>query len=375
MPSSPEVGSARRLLLVRHGRSAHVHAGWIDATGFRAWRVAYEAASIRDDERVPPDLQQLAAGADLVVASDAPRAVASARLLAPPGKEVVVSPLLRELELEGPSMGGLRLPLAAWALAVGGQILLRTLRRQHPSAAEVARVAQAVAWLDDLAARHSTILAVTHASVRGQLSRHLARTTWNPEPGRRSLRPWSAWRFRSFAPTTRVAGDALGARVRASAADLRPVYSLLEEASAWLRARGSDQWNPAYPIERFARDISTGHVWFWLVEGEVAATVTITSARPDYYPPGVWDDGTPAWYIARLAVARRLSGRSLGVVVLEQLERAARAEGIRVLRLDVTASSPFLAEYYLARGFTRSSVAEIHRAPAVFLEKVLVPIA
>jgi broad specificity phosphatase PhoE len=200
------VAPARRLHLVRHGRSAHVHAGWIDATGFRAWRVAYEAASIRDDERVPSDLQQLATGADLVVASDAPRAVASARLLAPPGKEVMVSPLLRELDLEGPSMGGLRLPLAAWALAVGGQMLLRTLRRQHPFAAEAARVAQAAAWLDDLAARHATILAVTHASVRAQLSRQLARTGWNPAPGRRSLRPWSAWSFTRSAPIMPATG-------------------------------------------------------------------------------------------------------------------------------------------------------------------------
>jgi len=108
----------RRLALVRHARSAHVHTGWINTTGFRAWREAYEAAGIREDERIPADLERLAASADLVLASDAPRAMASARLLAP-GREILVSPLLRELDLEGPNLGGLPLPLAAWALAVG----------------------------------------------------------------------------------------------------------------------------------------------------------------------------------------------------------------------------------------------------------------
>src|SRR5262245_16089622 len=139
MSPHSSVQTAGRIALVRHGRSSHVHAGWINAGGFRAWREAYEAAGIRENERAPADLEKLASRADLVLASDAARAVASARLLAP-GREIVVSPLLREMDLESPSLGGLRLPLAAWALAVGGRTLLLTLRRQYPSAAEAARI-------------------------------------------------------------------------------------------------------------------------------------------------------------------------------------------------------------------------------------------
>jgi len=185
----------RRIALVRHGRSSHVHAGWIDAAGFRAWRAAYEAAGIQEGERPAADLAQLVARADLVLASDAPRAVASARLLAP-GREILVSPLLRELDLEGPDLGGLRLPLAAWAVAVGGRALLLTLRRRYPSAAETARITGAAAWLEELAARHPRIVAVTHASYRRRLCGRLLQAGWQAEPGRRSLRPWSAWLFR-----------------------------------------------------------------------------------------------------------------------------------------------------------------------------------
>ena len=184
-----------RIALVRHARSSHVHAGWISASGFRAWREAYEAAGIHEDERVPAQLEQLASRADLVLSSDAARAIASARLLAP-GREIVVSPLLGELDLEGPPLGGLRLPLLAWAVAVGGRALFLTLRRQYPSAAEAARINGAAAWLEELAARHSLIVAVTHASFRRQLSARLLKAGWQAEPGRRSLRHWSAWLFR-----------------------------------------------------------------------------------------------------------------------------------------------------------------------------------
>lgn len=187
--------SQGRVVLVRHARSSHVHAGWIDAAGFRAWREAYEAAGIREGQHVPADLEQLMDRADLVLSSDAPRAVASARLLAP-GHEIIVSPLLRELDLRGPHLGPLRLPLAAWALAVGGRTLLLSLRRQYPSDAEADRVTKAATWLEELAAHQSLILAVTHASFRRQLASRLAQTGWHAEPGRRSLQPWSAWLFR-----------------------------------------------------------------------------------------------------------------------------------------------------------------------------------
>jgi broad specificity phosphatase PhoE len=184
-----------RIALVRHARSSHVHAGWITASGFRAWREAYEAAGILDSERVPAHLEQLVERADLVLSSDAARAIASARLLVP-GREIGVSPLLRELDLEGPGLGGLRLPLLGWAFAVGGRALLLTLRRQYPSAAEAERIHNAAAWLEELAARHSLIVAVTHASFRRRLSARLLQAGWQAEPGRRTLQHWSTWLFR-----------------------------------------------------------------------------------------------------------------------------------------------------------------------------------
>lgn len=149
---------------------------------------------MRDDERVPAALQQLASRGGLVLSSDAPRALASARMLTG-GRDVVVSPLLRELDLEGPALGGLRLPLGAWAVAVGGRTLLRTLRGQYPSAAEAARIQDAASWIEELAAQHSPVIAVTHAMFRRRLAARLVQAGWRPVPRRRSLQPWSAWLF------------------------------------------------------------------------------------------------------------------------------------------------------------------------------------
>jgi broad specificity phosphatase PhoE len=185
-----------RLAIIRHGRSSHVHSGWISASGFQAWREAYEKAGIREDECVPSHVAQLLNRAGVVLCSDAPRAVASARLLAP-DQEIIISPLLRELELPCPRLGRLRLPLAAWAVAIGMRTLLLTLRRRHPSRADAARLEDAAMLINQLAAQHSQIIVVTHAAFRRLLCARLAQMGWRDESAKRSLRHWSAWLLRS----------------------------------------------------------------------------------------------------------------------------------------------------------------------------------
>ena len=190
--SEPPAVGTHRLVLVRHGRSAHVHSGWIDTAGFRAWRQAYEAAGIVETESVPAELARLVAPAPRVLASEAPRAIASARLLAA-GRPVTVSALLHELDLESLSLGRLRLPLHGWALAVGLRTLFLTLAGRYPSPPERARIEAAAALLGELAVADPLVVAVTHASFRRRLFQRLVEHGWRPEPGPRTLHHWSAW--------------------------------------------------------------------------------------------------------------------------------------------------------------------------------------
>lgn len=123
------------------------------------------------------------------------------------------------------------------------------------------------------------------------------------------------------------------------------------------------------PREQFAGAIDAGHVWYWVAEGEVVATVTLDLRRPSYYPARVWEDAIPAWYVCRLAVSRLAGGREVGSHVLAEIEEAATHSGVRVLRLDVTASNPFLESYYSARGFSRVAEDDVMGERAVFMEK------
>ncbi|HYI11864.1 MAG TPA: hypothetical protein VEK57_22600 [Thermoanaerobaculia bacterium] len=184
--------SERKIVLVRHGRSAHVHAGWIDFAGFLRWREAYEAAGIDAGDTPPRELRELAATAGVLAASDIPRAVESVRLLAP-GTDVVISPLLRELELTPPNLGSLRLPLAGWALAYGVRMLVRA--HAHVTPAEHERAREAARWLAQLADEHGRVVVVTHATFRSVLAKKLASAGWYTARPRRHSAHWSAWSF------------------------------------------------------------------------------------------------------------------------------------------------------------------------------------
>ncbi|WP_437681760.1 hypothetical protein [Sorangium sp. So ce131] len=181
-----------RIILVRHGRSGHVHSGWIDATGFQRWRDAYDTAALAPGEMPPPALRSLAMQVGAVVASDLPRARASAELLVP-GAEIATSALLRELEQPAPLLGSARVPLAVWALAIGLRKAYGALRAEAASPAAQRQAGEAAEWLIELAARRGSVLAVTHAWFREVLARALADRGWRRVHASGRYAHWSAW--------------------------------------------------------------------------------------------------------------------------------------------------------------------------------------
>lgn len=187
--------SIRKLVLVRHGRSAHVVNGLLDRAGFLKWREDYEAAGIDAADAAPPELCAVARHAGALVCSDARRAIDSARRLAP-DREAIISPLLRELSLEPPGLSRVRLPLIGWSLAIALRWIVRLSLRLGPiTRQESERVRAATDWLTELSASHGEVVCVTHGAFRSQVTKELTSRGWtSATPSRRSSH-WSAWSF------------------------------------------------------------------------------------------------------------------------------------------------------------------------------------
>lgn len=194
--SQSNVGSTPRVLLIRHGRTSHVHdGGLLNRVGIERWRKACDLAGIADGDHPSSHLAAEVAQADVLAASDMPRAVTSVALLAP-GRTFTVSTLLREVPLPIPEMP-LHAPLAVWSALIHLRWGLDIVRGRDVSKEAKSQAEAAATWCVVAAreARTGTIAVVTHGVFRRLLAKQLVAEGWRFEPGPRSYDHWSTWRL------------------------------------------------------------------------------------------------------------------------------------------------------------------------------------
>jgi broad specificity phosphatase PhoE len=158
------------------------------------WRDATDAAGIATDSHPSPDLVARVADVSFLMASDLPRAIESARRLAPE-RPIETSPLFRESMTEIPKWLPLRWPLRIWRIANGTQWVYRIWRGTDASPRELERIAAAARLLTSRVREHGSVAVVCHGVFRRLLSRRLVQEGWTAEPGRHSYANWSMWEY------------------------------------------------------------------------------------------------------------------------------------------------------------------------------------
>jgi len=139
------------------------------------------------------------------------------------------------------------------------------------------------------------------------------------------------------------------------------VLSVLNEATAWLRARGVSQWPERFDPSWVDGAIRRGETWLVRVDGAISGTVTLDWADP------IWGDvGGAAAYVHRMAVRRQAAG--LGAAILAWAADTARQRGRPALRLDCVAFNPRLRAYYEAAGFVHRGDVTVAGAPGQRLD-------
>ena len=183
-----------QIILARHGQSAHVHRDWmIDHDGIQRWRDEYDLAGIQSNSQPPTQLIQIAQAATRIIASDLPRAVASAERLAPQ-REIEKSDLLREVPLKLPRWPT-RLPLIVWEFLIHVAWSYRIVRGIDSTEQDRARAAAAAKWLSEIVTNESTALVVTHGVFRRLLAQQLLLAGWTNTGRRGGYSHWSFWTF------------------------------------------------------------------------------------------------------------------------------------------------------------------------------------
>ncbi|WP_346775944.1 GNAT family N-acetyltransferase [Micromonospora sp. HNM0581] len=137
--------------------------------------------------------------------------------------------------------------------------------------------------------------------------------------------------------------------------DAAEVLRLLDDATAWLAARGrTGQWGTR-PASTDARRITQADAWatsggLWLAQiGDCPVGALVVGTATEYVPPPT----EPELYVNLLVTDRAYAGRGLGGQLLTHAADLARERGVGLLRVDCYAGDDgALVRYYQRQGFT-----------------------
>lgn len=143
------------------------------------------------------------------------------------------------------------------------------------------------------------------------------------------------------------------------------------EVSAWIKSKGSDQWDiTGLSREEFerriTRSIKAGETWLALDDdGRPVGTIAIDVVGD----AGLWPDDElrQSYVIHRMMVPRTESGRGIGAAMVKFAEDLARSHGRRKLVLDAWNTNKELHRYYESLGFRYARTAPNHWTPSATL--------
>jgi GNAT superfamily N-acetyltransferase len=129
--------------------------------------------------------------------------------------------------------------------------------------------------------------------------------------------------------------------------DVTAVAAMLDEATAFVRTKGRDQWPVPYPQRKLRAAVADGTLYVVEVDGEPAATFTLLLDDPKF-----WGKRPPdAVYLHKLAVRRAFAGHGLGARIVEWIADEAARRGRTFIRLDCQRDLPGIRRYYERLGF------------------------
>ena len=161
--------------------------------------------------------------------------------------------------------------------------------------------------------------------------------------------------------------------------DCSQVIALYQQAQAYFKEAGIDQWQNGYPnAESLAEDMAGGESYV-LVEDEaeeVLGTCFISFAgEPDYdvIYEGSWQEQEPYGVVHRVAVASDRKGQGLAGLMIQQAVAMCRQRGIGSMRMDTHEDNRSMQRMLAKNGFVYRGIIYLGRdgAKRVAFEKTL----
>ena len=146
--------------------------------------------------------------------------------------------------------------------------------------------------------------------------------------------------------------------------DLERICTIIRQAQAQMRLRGSRQWQNGYPAAAHITDDidrGYGHVLCTHTGLVVAYGAVVFDGEPAYAEiDGTWLDQAPYVVLHRLAVAQEVKGQGIATEFMRRTMTLARERGTGSFRIDTNFDNRCMLRLLAKFGFVRCG--EIHYA-------------
>jgi len=161
--------------------------------------------------------------------------------------------------------------------------------------------------------------------------------------------------------------------------DRSQVVALWQQAQAYFKEAGIDQWQNGYPnLETLAEDMNGGESYVLVDEDteEVLGTCFISFAgEPDYdmIYEGSWQEKEPYGVVHRVAVTSERKGQGLAGQMIDHAVSMCREKGFGSLRMDTHRDNRSMQRMLVKNGFEYRGIIYLGRdgAERVAFEKVI----
>ena len=158
---------------------------------------------------------------------------------------------------------------------------------------------------------------------------------------------------------------------KAQLSEIDICYQCIEDARAYHRSMGFEQWHPDYPTRQtIADDISGGIGYVFVSEQEIIGYCCMFIGDESAYHriDGAWKTDEPYAVVHRMAFSQKARGSGLSKEAFELIKDFCLTNGINAIRVDTQDENKVMQHILLREGFQYCGLVQFDGGPKLAYE-------
>ena len=157
----------------------------------------------------------------------------------------------------------------------------------------------------------------------------------------------------------------------AAKSEAETCYQCIEDARAYNRSLGFEQWHPDYPtLQTILDDIAAGTGYAFVDgQGVIGYCCIIVGDEPAYRViDGEWKTSRPYAVVHRLAFSRRARGRGLSGEAMGLIKDLCQTRHVDAIRVDTQEENKVMQHILVREGFSYCGLVQFDGGPKLAYE-------